>query len=291
MTKYGFLGLGIMGKAMAKNLIEAGLDVTVWNRTKERCDSLVDLGAHQGNSPAGVVAQCDITFAMVSDPAAAASLCFDDGGVLDGVAPGKGYIDISTVDPATVIHIAGAVRGKGGRFLEAPVSGSKKPAEDGTLVFLCGGDESLYREARTALQLMGKKSFYFTDVGQGAQMKLVINMIMGTMMAAFGEGLALGDKSGLKMTDILDVLAEGAIDNPMFRLKGPQMAQKNFPTAFPLKHMQKDMRLALQLGDELGQSLFTAGAANNLYIKARKGGGAEDDFSVVFKFIIDQLLT
>ncbi|MFT5699645.1 MAG: glyoxylate/succinic semialdehyde reductase [Desulforhopalus sp.] len=289
MIKYGFLGLGIMGNAMAANLLGAGLNVTVWNRTKEKCMPLVEQGAFLGNSPGEVATQCDITFAMISDPAAATSLFFDEGGVLEGIAPGRAYIDVSTVDPATSMRIAEAVKAKGGRFLEAPVSGSKKPAEDGTLVFLCSGDESLYHDAEKALQTMGKKSFYFKEVGQGAQMKLVINMIMGTMMTAFGEGLALGGKVGLNMADILDVLTQGAIDNPMFRMKGPQMAQNNFPVAFPLKHMQKDMRLALQLGDEYGQPLFTAGAANNLYIKTREAAGADEDFSAVFKAIMNSL--
>ncbi len=286
MIRYGFLGLGIMGKAMAANLIGAGLDVTVWNRTKEKCMPLVEQGATLGNSPAEVTAQCDITFGMVSDPVAAAALFFDKGGVLEGIAPGKAYIDVSTVDPVTSKSIAEAVKIAGGRFLEAPVSGSKKPAEDGTLVFLCSGDESLYNEAAPALQLMGKKSFYFKEVGQGAQMKLVINMIMGTMMTAFGEGLALGDKAGLDMADILDVLTQGAIDNAMFRLKGPLMAKDNFATAFPLKHMQKDMRLALQMGDEYGQPLFAAAAANNLYLRTRAADGADEDFSAVLKAII-----
>jgi len=274
-----------MGKAMAANLIEAGMDVTVWNRTREKCAPLIELGAHLGNSPGEVTSYCDITFAMVSDPAAAEGLFFAEGGVLEGIAPGKGYVDVSTVDPATAVRIAEAVQKKGGRFLEAPVSGSKKPAEDGTLVFLCGGDESLYRDAAPAFELMGKKSFYFKEAGQGARMKLVINMIMGSMMTAFAEGLSLGNKVGLDMVDILEVLTQGAIDNPMFRLKGPQMAQHNFLTAFPLKHMQKDMRLALQLGDEYGQPLFTAAAANNSYIKARENGSADEDFSAVLRVI------
>lgn len=286
MIRYGFLGLGIMGEAMATNLIKAGLDVTVWNRTQEKCAPLVEQGAKLGSSPGAVTAQCDITFAMVSDPHASSSLFFGEKGVLEGIGQGKSYIDVSTVDPSTSGHIAEAVKIAGGRFLEAPVSGSKKPAEDGTLVFLCSGDESLYHEAAPALQLMGKKSFYFKEVGQGAQMKLVINMIMGTMMTAFGEGLALGEKAGLDMPDILEVLTQGAIDNPMFRLKGPQMAKNNFPTAFPLKHMQKDIRLALQLGDEYAQPLFTAAAANNLYLKTREAGGADEDFSAVFKAIM-----
>ena len=285
MKKYGFLGLGIMGQAMAANLLKAGFDVTVWNRTAAKCESLVINGAMHGPSPAAVVANSDITFAMVADPAAAKELCFGPQGVLEGITPGKGYIDVSTVDPQTSVEIGLAINKKAGRFLEAPVSGSKKPAEDGALVFLCAGDDSLYLEARPALEVMGKKSFYFGETAKGAQMKLVINMIMGTMMAAFGEGLSLGEKAGLNIGDIITVLDHGVIANQMFRLKGPMMAEGRFPTAFPLKHMQKDMRLALLMGDEKGQALFTAGAANGSYIKARNRGGDDDDFSAVLQVI------
>jgi len=285
MKKYGFLGLGIMGRAMAANLLKAGFAVTVWNRTAEKCEYLVNQGARQGKTPADVVADSDITFAMVSDPAAAKELCFGKQGVLEGITPGRSYVDISTVDPQTAIEIGLAITQKGGRFLEAPVSGSKKPAEDGALVFLSAGDKSLYDEAMPALEIMGKKSFYLGDTGSGARMKLVINMIMGTMMAALGEGLTLGEKAGLNMNDILDVLDQGAVANPMFRLKGPMIVEGNFTVAFPLKHMQKDMRLALLLGDENQQALYAAGAANSSYIKARNRGWAEDDFSAVVKAI------
>ena len=274
-----------MGQAMAANLLKAGFDVTVWNRTSDKCESLIRNGASHGETPAEVVTNSDITFAMVSDPAAAKELCFSTQGVLEEIIPGKGYIDVSTVDPQTSVEISLAINKKGGRFLEAPVSGSKKPAEDGALVFLCAGDESLYHEAIPALEIMGKKSFYFGHGGSGAQMKLVINMIMGTMMAAFGEGLSLGKKAGLNMSDILDVLDQGVIANQMFRLKGPMMVEDSFPTAFPLKHMQKDMRLALLMGDENGQILYTAGAANALYIKARNKGSGDDDFSAVLQVI------
>jgi len=285
MSKYGFLGIGIMGRAMVTNLLKAGFDVTIWNRTPERCTPLVDLGAKFGKTAADVVADCDITFGMVSDPAAASALCFGKGGVLEGISSGKSYVDVSTVDAETSTSIHDAIKAKGGRFLEAPVSGSKKPAEDGALVFLCSGDESLYKDAGEALDVMGKKSFYFPNVGQGAQMKLVINMIMGTMMTAFAEGLSLGDKIGLQKTDILDVLAQGAINNPMFQLKGPLMTEGIFTTAFPLKHMQKDMRLALLLGDACSQPLHTTSAANNAYIAARQNGYSDEDFSAVIRNI------
>ncbi len=285
MNKYGFLGIGIMGKAMATNLLKAGFDVTVWNRTAERCAPLVELGAKQGKTPADVVAECDITFGMVSDPAAANALCFGKAGVLEGISGGRSYIDVSTVDAETSINIYNAIKEKGGRYLEAPVSGSKKPAEDGLLVFLCSGDESLYIDAKEALDVMGKKAFYFPQIGQGAQVKLVINMIMGTMMTAFAEGLSLGDKMGLQKKDIIDVIGQGAINNPMFQLKGPLMAEGNFTTAFPLKHMQKDMRLALMLGDKYSQPLHTSSAANNAYIMAKNKGYSDEDFSAVIKNI------
>lgn len=285
MKKYGFLGLGIMGQAMATNLVKAGFEVSVWNRTAEKCEPLIKHGASHGANPAEVVANSDITFAMVSDPTAAKELCFGNQGVLEGISPGKGYIDVSTVDPQTSVEIGLAINKKEGRFLEAPVSGSKKPAEDGTLVFLCAGADSLYYEAMPALEVMGKKSFYLGEVASGARMKLVINMIMGTMMAAFGEGLSLGEKVGLNMNDIIRVLDQGVIANQMFRIKGPMMAAGKFPTAFPLKHMQKDMRLALLMGDQNGQALYTAGAANASYIKARNRGLDDDDFSVVLQVI------
>lgn len=285
MTKYGFLGLGIMGNAMAANLVKAGFDVTVWNRTAGKCTPLVDLGAKLGTTAAEVVAGCDITFGMLSDPAAANDLCFGKDGILEGISNGKSYIDISTVDAGTSTHIHDAVLKKGGRFLEAPVSGSKKQAEDGILIFLCAGDESLFRDAKDALEVMGKKSFYFSKIGQGAQMKLIINMIMGTMMTAFAEGLSLGDRIGLEKNDILEVITQGAINSPLFQFKGPLMIEENFTAAFPLKHMQKDMRLALLLGDEHGQPLPTISAANNAYIAARKDGFSDEDLSAVIKSI------
>lgn len=286
MQHLGFLGLGIMGSPMAKNLLKAGYTLSVWNRTGEKCDPLVAAGAMQAESPAAVAQAADITFGMVSDPKASEAICFEPGGVLEGIGTEKGYVDISTVAPETSMKIAQAVAQKGGRFLEAPVSGSKKPAEDGALVFLCAGDKTLFEDAKPAFDIMGKKSFYLGETGHGARMKLVINMIMGTMMSALSEGLALGSKVGLQSKDILSVLEQGAIDNPMFRLKGPLMSDNNFATAFPLKHMQKDLRLATLMGNEYQQTLPTAAAANNSFIKALDLGCGDEDFSAVLNAVL-----
>jgi len=162
------------------------------------------------------------------------------------------------------------------------VSGSKKPAIDGQLIILAAGDESLYNDALPCFQKMGKKSFYLGDVGAGAKMKLVVNMVMGSMMGAFSEGMALCDKAGLQQSDLLEVLDLGAMANPMFKLKGPGMSSRNFPPAFPLKHQQKDMRLALALGDELDQALPIAAAANEMYKQAKNAGCADADFAAVY---------
>ncbi|MEC5384955.1 NAD(P)-dependent oxidoreductase [Uliginosibacterium sp. H3] len=285
MATYGFLGLGIMGNAMAANLIRAGFDVTVWNRTASRCAPLVALGAKQAATPREVAASCDITFAILSDPAAARETCFGADGVLEGIGDGRGYIDMSTVDDQTARDIGAAITAKGGRFLEAPVSGTKKPAEDGTLIILAGGERSLFDDALPAFEKLGKKNLYLGELGQGARMKLVVNMIMGGMLAAFSEGLALGLKSDLDGAQILDVIEAGAMACPMFKGKGPMLLGENYTTSFPLKHMQKDLRLAIALSEELGQSLHAASASNELFKRASIAGYGDEDIAAVYRVI------
>ena len=285
MQNFGFLGLGIMGSAMAKNLLKAGFPVTVWNRSQQKCSELAALGAAVAASPAEVTASCQITFAMLADPAAAETVCFAPDGALAGIGAGRGYVDMSTVDAATARKIGAAITGKGGCFLEAPVSGSKKPAEDGTLIILAAGDRGLFDAALPALEKMGKKNLFLGELGNAAQMKLIVNMVMGGMMTMLCEGLALAGKAGLEGADLLDVMDSGAIANPMFKMKGPQISQGNFATAFPLKHMQKDLRLAVALGDALGQPLFCAATANESFKRARTLGLSDQDFSAVFQAI------
>ena len=177
------------------------------------------------------------------------------------------------------------VEAAGAKFLEAPVSGSKKPAEDGALIFLAAGDRALYDQALPALEVMGKLSVYLGATGNGARMKLVVNMVMGSMMAAFCEGVSLAERSGLELETLLEVLDNGAMANPMFRLKGPSLMKDQFPPAFPLKHMQKDLRLALALGDQCGQPLPVAAAANQDFVQARGMGLGDNDFAAVHRVV------
>jgi len=280
-----FLGMGIMGVPMVKNLLKAGYEVAVWNRTESRCEELLAANATLAKSPREAAAGADITFAMLSDPAAALAVAEGPDGVAAGMAPGKGYVDVSTVDAETSAKVAALVREAGGQFLEAPVSGSKGPAINGQLIFLAAGDEALYGAASPMLDVMGKAKFYLGDVGAGAKMKLVVNMVMGSMMTAFSEGLVLGEEAGLDAADILEVVSLGAIAAPMFALKGPTMVEGAYAPAFPLKHQLKDMKLALQLGHQLGRGLPTAEAATELYVAAEADGLGDKDFSGVHESV------
>jgi glyoxylate/succinic semialdehyde reductase len=179
------------------------------------------------------------------------------------------------------------IKEKGGMFLEAPVSGSKVPAETGQLIFLCGGDEAVYGRVSEALDAMGKAKFLFGPVGQGTRVKLIVNMIMGTMMGAFAEGMALCKAADLPQDSLLQVLDLGAMANPMFKGKGPNMINNSFAPHFPLKHAEKDMRLALELGQQLGVSLPTTQASDDVYRTVLEERG-DEDFSAVYAAIANQ---
>ena len=283
----GFLGMGIMGTEMARRLKNNGYAVTVWNRTAANIDDA--LGCPIGASAAEVVSTCDVTFAMLSTPDAARAVADD---VVKGIkqegSKCRGYVDFSTVDAHTSKEIGDAVTQAGTRFLESPVSGSKKPAIDGQLINLCAGDKTLFDELHDGpLSIVGKRSFFLGDqVGLGAKMKLAVNATMGGMMALFAENMKLVENAGLSKTDMLEVMSLGAMNNPMFTLKGPSMAAGGpYPPAFPLKHQQKDMRLALELSDELGGSLPVVKAANEVFVEAMKMSSdvGDMDFSAVMK--------
>lgn len=281
----GYIGMGIMGSAMAGRLIDAGYSVTVWNRSADKCEPLVAKGAKVRDTAKDVIDRCDITFACTSDPASARSVVFGENGVLAGIKSGKKFVDMSTVDEETSKEIGTAVMAKGGRFLEAPVSGSKGPALQGQLVILAAGEKALCEEAQPCFDIMGKRTFFLGGVGNGARMKLVVNMMMGINIAALSEGLAVGTKAGLEGTDILEVIKEGALNCPMYSLKGPGMLEGKYATAFPLKHQQKDVRLALGLGDQLGQPMPVAAAANETLKAARAAGYGDDDMSKVYEVV------
>lgn len=283
--KIGFLGCGIMGTPMAMNLIRTGHDVSVWNRTIDKTKPLKEAGATVYETKRQVVENCDIIFACVSDPKAARDIVFGPDGILKYINEKKSYVDMSTVDAATTIKIGNAIKEKGGRFLEAPVSGSKKPAEAGELIIMCAGERSLYVDCYTCFEAMSKKWFFMGDLGSGAKMKLVVNAIMGAQMCALSEGMALAEKCDLDQVTLLEILSLGALCSPLVTGKGSAILESNFPPHFPLKHQQKDLRLALDLSESVSQSMPCISASNELYKRAMSASMGDRDMASVYRVV------
>ena len=282
---FGWIGVGIMGEGMAACLLKEGRSLVVWNRDASKAEALKSAYPDQVtvcSSAKGVVEACDVTFSMLSTLEASEAVF---PSLLEAVKAGKSLVDCATLTPERMVCMGDAVTAAGGAFLEAPVSGSKVPAAQGALIFLCGGDAALYEAVKPELAAMGKADFLFGPVGAGTKMKLVVNMVMGDMMASLGEGLALCGAAGLPgdaEAGLLKVLDLGIMSNGLFKLKGPKMLKGDHAPNFPLKHAQKDMRFALNLGDALGQPLPVAAAANAAFLQARETHG-DADFSAVYE--------
>ncbi|XP_050021360.1 cytokine-like nuclear factor N-PAC isoform X4 [Alexandromys fortis] len=278
--KIGFLGLGLMGSGIVSNLLKMGHTVTVWNRTAEK------EGARLGRTPAEVVSTCDITFACVSDPKAAKDLVLGPSGVLQGIRPGKCYVDMSTVDADTVTELAQVIVSRGGRFLEAPVSGNQQLSNDGMLVILAAGDRGLYEDCSSCFQAMGKTSFFLGEVGNAAKMMLIVNMVQGSFMATIAEGLTLAQVTGQSQQTFLDILNQGQLASIFLDQKCQNILQGNFKPDFYLKYIQKDLRLAIALGDAVNHPTPMAAAANEVYKRAKALDQSDNDMSAVYRAYI-----
>ncbi|XP_028011607.2 cytokine-like nuclear factor N-PAC isoform X1 [Eptesicus fuscus] len=261
--KIGFLGLGLMGSGIISNLLKTGHVVTVWNGTA------VTEGAYLGRTPAEVVSACDITFACVPDPKAAKDLVLGPSGVLQGIRPGKCYVDLSTMDADTVMELAQVIVSRGGRFLEAPVSGNQQQSNDGMLVILAAGDRDLYEDCSSCFQAIGKTSFFLGEVGNAAKMMLIVNMVQGSFMATIAEGLTLAQETGQSQKTFLDILNQGQLASTYLDKKYQNIVQGNVEPDFCLKYIQKDLRLAIALGSAVNHPTPMAAAANEVYKRAK----------------------
>lgn len=277
---------------MARNLLKSGRELVVWNRSAAKSAALAELGAEVASSPRRVAERCAVTYAMLADPEAARAVHLDEHeGTILGLSDDRALVECSTLDAESMQQFDAAVRARGARFLEAPVSGSKVPAQDGSLIFICAGDRAVFDAlADNDLQAMGKAARYYgAEVGKGTHMKLAVNMIMGGMMACLAEGACLVERVGLQQRDLNEVLELGAMRNPMFSLKLPRMAQRDYQPNFPLRHQQKDMRLALRLGDAHAQPLPVSASANEVYKSARQRGLGDMDFSAILEALRHRL--
>lgn len=283
-TTVAFLGLGQMGLPMALNLQRKGFSVTGWNRTPEKGQPLVEAGGRLAGTPREAVRGADFIVTMLGDPAAVRQVALGTDGFLAACRSGAVWIDASTIGPSAAREMAEAAARARVEYLDAPVLGSVKPATDGTLTFLVGGNPEALTRARPVLDAMGQSVHHFGAAGQGAAAKIVANMLTGTLVAALGEALALADGLGLERDAIVRMLMEGPAGAPIVRMKAPLMQSGDFPPAFQLRWMEKDLGLALLEAHRLGTALPAAAAAHGAYAAARAAGLGDQDFAAIAAF-------
>jgi 3-hydroxyisobutyrate dehydrogenase len=250
MEKIGFIGLGGMGKPMAKNLIHAGYSLTVWNRTEDKMEELVALGAKSATSPKEVAENSKVTITIVSDSPDVNEVVLGPSGVVEGVQAGDIIIDMSTISPKITQDIARTLSKYHVFMLDAPVSGGDVGAMNGTLSIMIGGPEEVYKQCLPIFQVLGRKITYMGKSGMGQATKLCNQVICGLNIEAVCEGLILGAKLGLDLEKLLQVVTAGAAGSWMLSNLGPKILKRDFEPGFKITHQQKDLRLALTAAAE-----------------------------------------
>lgn len=251
MTNIAYLGLGIMGRGMVSNLLKGGHSVTVWNRTPERAQPLVEKGARVAASPAEAVRGADLIMYCLSDDAAVEDLLWGTGGLMNAVQSGQTVVDLTTVHPDTARKSYAAYAGKGVEFLDAPVFGSKNEAANGGLWIVVGGKREVYDRLKPVLELLSETTHYMGENGQGASMKLVGNTIVAFQLEALGEAMILATRAGLNPHDVLGVLHVTDFKSPIFDGVGGALVKRDFETFFALKLMLKDANLISRFAQDL----------------------------------------
>ena len=280
----GFIGLGLMGKPMAGNLLKAGFSVVVWNRTRSRADELVSAGARFGANPRDTASQADVLITIVSDPPAIEDILWGTGNALDGLRRGATLIDSSTISPDLARRVAAACAEKGVDYLDAPVTGGDWGAKKGELVFMIGGKPEVFEKAKPVFEAMGKKFFLLGPNGSGQTVKLAMNLILALEVEALAEALALATRGGVAGEKLVEVMQSSMARAGVLDVKAPSILKNEFPASFPLRLMHKDMRLALELAAEEGVTLPAAAAAYATYSAVKDASKDDPDFAAVARF-------
>jgi len=285
VANLGFIGLGSMGSRIAKRLLDAGHQVSGYNRTRAKADPLIQSGLRWKDTPRQVVQAADIIFSMVMDSAALSSVTEGPDGILAGLSAGKIYIDMSTVSPRLIRELAGRVAATGAQMLEAPVSGSIPAAEAGTLILYVGGNPDALETARPVLEAIGQKIIHVGENGQAIVTKIAINLNLPTQLISLFEGLLLAERVGIPRPAALDGLLNSVAASPAMKYRGPLILNMPEEVWFSASMMQKDLRLALELGEELGVELRSVKLALEMLRIAEEMGWGDQDFAVLFNVV------
>mgnify|MGYP005844088777 CR=1 FL=1 len=281
--RIGFIGLGIMGRGMAANLLKAGFSVRVWNRTAARTEALIEAGAAAGASPADVAAHSDIIITCVSDTPDVERVLFGDEGVVEGAKSGALVVDCSTISPAATRAFAARLAERGVAMLDAPVSGGSEGAAKGTLSIMIGGAVEDYARALPAFQAMGKTITHIGPIGAGQTVKLVNQILVVGNCLAMAEALLLAQAGGVDLEKVYAAVSQGAGGSWMFTNRAPQIMKRDWRPGFTIALQQKDLRLVLDAADELGVPLLGTSLIFNLYRTLEKMGLHEEGNHALIK--------
>ena len=280
--RVGFIGLGIMGQGMSRNLLDAGHDLTVWNRTPERAEPLVEAGANRAGSPAELAGAVDIVITCVSDTPDVQAVLLGDDGVIHGAGAGTLVIDCSTISPQVSREIATTLAERDVEMLDAPVSGGSEGAAKGTLSIMVGGPEAQYERARPLFEAMGSTVTHVGGHGDGQAVKLVNQILVVHNMLGVSEALLLAAAEGLDLQRTLDAVVGGAAGSWMLANRGPQVIVRDWSPGFTIDLQQKDLRLVLEAFERLRIPAVGTSVISQLYATLqRRDLGAEGNHALV----------
>jgi 3-hydroxyisobutyrate dehydrogenase len=280
--RIGFIGLGIMGQGMAHNLLRAGFDLTVWNRTAAKTETLVAAGARAASTPGELASGCDIVITCVSDTPDVEAVVLGDSGAIHGLERGNLLIDMSTISPQVTQEIASRLGQKGAHMLDAPVSGGSEGATNGTLSIMVGGEPEQVARAIPLFEAMGKNITHVGGHGAGQLVKLANQILVVVNMLAVGEALLFAQEGGLDLEKTLDAVAQGAAGSWMLSNRGPQVIARDWRPGFMIDLQQKDLRLVLDAADQMGVPVLGTALVFQLYRTLQKAGlGSEGNHALV----------
>jgi 3-hydroxyisobutyrate dehydrogenase/glyoxylate/succinic semialdehyde reductase len=281
----GFIGLGIMGSRMAANLQNADLELIIYNRTREKAEALIKEGAEWCDTPAQLAQKVDILFTMLAHPDAVSQVAFGDNGYIANMKQHAIWVDCSTVNPSFSKAMAAEAQKRQIRYVDAPVLGTKKPAQEGQLVFNVGGEKEDIETLMPFFKIMGKAVKHIGDHGMGASFKMVVNLLVAQNIIIFSEAVALGRALYFSREMLFEMLLDGPMAAPYLSLKRSKIEEGIYEADFPLKWMHKDLHLVALTAYEKGVALPTTNVAKEVFLQAKQCGLGEKDFAVIFDYL------
>ncbi|MCQ4638282.1 NAD(P)-dependent oxidoreductase [Anaerovorax odorimutans] len=283
MSNIGWIGLGNMGNPMCKNLVKAGHEVTVWNRTKSKAKDVLAMGAAWETSPKAVAQKADYIFIMVSNGAILKKVVLGENGICDGLTEGKIVIDMSTVSPEESLPVNEAVKMKKCRFLRSPVTGSVVPAEKGLLGLLLSGDRTAFEEVEPVLDVLGKNKYWIGAKEEARVMKIALNTMVGNTTQLLAEAVTLAEKAGINVETCMEVISGSAVGNLIVQSKIDAINEGKYEPAFSVKMMLKDFDLALDAAKQYETSLPVTALTRQFYEETVASGRGDEDYAVLVK--------